>query len=184
MVDKKYRPGGKSYLCVNDDRKLVVNAKYLAGLKERQEGNPEKKCTLCLHNDTRERHHEMLNLYAKGEYVRPHCHADKTETKIMLEGKMLVVLFDDKGEITDRIILSSGTNNNFMLRIDRMVIHTNIPLTDVVFYESITGPYTGVNDSTFPSWAPALDDGDAIQEFFARLGIGDLYRAGRTNRNI
>lgn len=37
MVDKKYRPGGKSYLCVNDDSKLVVNAKYLAGLKERQE---------------------------------------------------------------------------------------------------------------------------------------------------
>ncbi len=176
MVDKKYRPGGKSYLCVNDDSKLVVNAEYLAKLKERQDRNAEKKCTLCLHNDTREKHHEMINLYPKGEYVRPHCHADKTETKIMLEGKMLAVLFDDKGKITDRIILSAGTNGNFLLRIDRMVIHTNIPLTDVVFYESITGPYTGVNDSFFPAWAPALDDGDAIQEFYARLGIEDFYR--------
>ena len=175
MVDKKYRPGGKSYLCVNDDSKLVVNAEYLAGLKERRDGNPESKCTLCLHNDTREKHHEMINLYPKGEYVRPHCHPDKTETKIMLEGKMLVVLFDDKGNITDRIILSPGTNDNFLLRIDRMVVHTNIPLTDVVFYESITGPYTGVNDSVFPAWAPALDDDDAIQEFYARLDIEDLY---------
>ncbi len=178
MIDKKYRPGGKSYLCVNDDSKLVVNAEYLIRLKEKQDGNPEKKCTLCLHNDIREKHHEMINLYSKGEYVRPHYHADKTETKIMLEGKMLAVLFDDKGKITDRIILSSGTNDCFLLRVDRMVIHTNIPLTDVVFYESITGPYTGVNDSVFPAWAPAFDDGDAIQEFYARLGIDDFYRLG------
>ena len=35
MIDKKYRPGGKSYLCVNDDSKLVVNAEYLIRLKER-----------------------------------------------------------------------------------------------------------------------------------------------------
>lgn len=178
MVDKKYRPGGKSYLCVNDDSKLVVNAEYLARLKEKQYGNPEKKCTLCLHNDTREKHHEMINLYRKGEYVRPHCHIDKTETKIMLEGKMLAVLFDDKGKITDRIILSSGTNDNFLLRVDRRVIHTNIPLTDVVFYESITGPYTGVNDSFFPAWAPELDDKGAIQKLYARLDIEDFYRLG------
>lgn len=178
MVDKKYRPGGKSYLCVNDDSKLVVNAEYLARLKERQDGNSEKRCTLCLHNDTREKHHEMINLYRKGEYVRPHCHTDKTETKIMLEGKMLAILFDEKGKITDRIILSSSTNDNFLLRIDRKVIHTNIPLTDVVFYESITGPYTGVNDSFFPAWAPALDDHDAIKELYVRLDIEDYYRLG------
>lgn len=178
MVDKKYRPGGKNYLCVNDDSKLVVNAEYLIKLKEWQDGNPEKKCTLCLHNDTREKHHEMINLYSKGEYVRPHCHADKTETKIMLEGKMLAVLFDDSGRITDRIVLSPGTNDNFLFRIDRGIIHTNIPLTDVVFYESITGPYTGVNDSLFPAWAPELDDGDAIQAFYARLDIEDFYKLG------
>lgn len=168
-MDYDYRPSGKGYLHVNDEKILKVDKGYIARLCALAQENSESKCVMCLHNDIREHVHEMINVYPKGMYVRPHAHPFKTETKIIIEGQLLVVLFDDMGMMTDRFVMDR--NHIFTIRIDKGIIHTNIPLTDVIFHEVISGPFAGKDDSIFPGWSPEADDKDAVQTIMNRMKV-------------
>lgn len=164
-----YRPSGKDYLYVNDDSMLKLNKEYIARLKSLAQKDSGGKCTMCLHNDIRAHVHEMINVYPKGMYVRPHSHPFKTETKTMIEGRLLVVIFDAMGGVTEKFIMER--EDTFTFRLRNGIIHTNIPLTDVVFYEVIEGPFVGKDDSVFPEWAPADDDNAAVSKLMGRMGI-------------
>ena len=166
-MENIYRPGGKDYLHVNDDRLLKVDNNYVDYLKSLAQRNSLGKCTMCLHNDIRDHVHEMVNVYPKDTYVRPHSHPIKTETRIIIEGKLLVVIFDKMGEILDEFVLQK--EGIFTARMDKGIIHTNIPLTDVVYHEVLTGPYVGKDDSVFPEWAPELDDEDGIKKIMDKI---------------
>ena len=166
-MENIYRPGGKDYLHVNDDRLLKVDNNYVDYLKSLAQRNSSGKCTMCLHNDIRDHVHEMVNVYPKDTYVRPHSHPIKTETRIIIEGKLLVVIFDKMGEILDEFVLQR--EGIFTARMDKGIIHTNIPLTDVVYHEVLTGPYVGKDDSVFPEWAPELDDEDGIKKIMDKI---------------
>ena len=130
-----YRPEGKDYLYVNDSRTLKMDRKYIAYLKSLAQKNSDRKCTMCLHNDIRLHMHEMVNVYPEGTYVRPHSHPFKAETKIIIEGKLQVYIFDDNGTIIDKFVMDR--DGIFTYRMDKGIIHTNIPLTDVVFHVKI-----------------------------------------------
>lgn len=164
-----YRPSGKSYVHVNDDKVLKIDSEYIAFLQTLSQKDCEEKCMMCLHNDIREHVHEMINVYPKGMYIRPHEHPFKTETKIIIEGELLVVLFDYSGKIIDRFIM--GKNGIFTLRIDKGVIHTNIPLTNVVFHEIISGPFIGKEDSVFPKWAPEAENQSDVQAIMNKMKV-------------
>ncbi len=166
-MENKYRPSGKDYLHVNDSKTLKIDKEYIACLKSLAKKNSEKKCTMCLHDDTRAHVHEMINVYPGGVYIRPHSHPFKTETKIIIEGKLLVVIFDNKGDISDEFVMEK--DGIFTFRMDKGMIHTNIPLTDVVFHEIVEGPFVGHDDSVFPEWAPELDDGEGIRKIMDKI---------------
>lgn len=168
-MENQFRPSGKEYLYVNDECALKIDKKYIARLKKLAHENEENKCTMCLHNDTREKVHEMINVYPQLTYVRPHSHPLKTETKIMIEGKMLVLLFDGEGNIIDRFVMER--QGIFTFRLGKGIIHTNIPLTDVVFHEVTEGPFRGKGDSVFPEWAPLQDDKENVERFMIRIGM-------------
>lgn len=167
MMEEQYRPGGKDYLQVNDDKALKIDKKYIEYLKALAKENSAGKCTMCLHNDIREHVHQMINVYPKEMYVRPHSHPFKTETKILIEGRLLMIIFDSSGEIIDRFIMER--DGIFTFRLDKGIIHTNIPLTDAVFHEVIDGPFVGKDDSVFPEWAPGLDDEEEIRKIMDRI---------------
>ena len=166
-MNDAYRPAGKDYLHVNDDIKLKLDWDYIERLKSTATGDQEHKCMMCLHNDIRSHVHEIINVYPEGAYVRPHYHPFKTETKIMIEGKMQVVVFDQMGEIIDEFVMNK--DGIFIFRLDRGIIHTNIPLTDVVFYEVIEGPYKGKDDSIFPDWAPDPTDNENVRIIMEKI---------------
>lgn len=167
-MEKMYRPYGKEYLHVNDEKKLKIDNEYVEYLKSLAKKDQSGKCTMCLHNDIREHVHEMINIYPKNCYIRPHNHPFKVETKIMIEGKLLVIIFDETGVIQDKFIMEK--NGIFTFRLDKGITHTNIPLTDVVFHEVIAGPYTGTNDNVFPEWAPEPLDAGRVAAYMEKLG--------------
>lgn len=150
-MEVSYRPSGKDYLYVNDNHMLKIDREYVAYLKRLAQKDKTRKCTMCLHNDVRTGVHEMINVYPKGTYVRPHSHPFKTETKIIIEGMLQVIIFNENGKIVDKFVMEK--DGIFTFRLDKGIIHTNIPLTDVVFHEVVEGPYTGKDDSVFPQWA-------------------------------
>ena len=162
-MEDKYRPSGKDYLTVNDNKILKIDREYIKYLKLLAEKNSMRKCTMCLHNDIREHVHEMINVYPQETYVSPHSHPLKTETKIIIEGKMLIMLFDIRGEILEEFIMER--EGFFSFRVDKGIIHTIIPLTDIVYYEIISGPFVGKNDNVFYEWAPKPDNDTEIKKW-------------------
>ena len=59
----------------------------------------------------------------------------------------------------------------YTVRLDKGIIHTNIPVTDIVFHEITEGPFVGKNDSVFPDWAPELDDDEGVRKFMDKINI-------------
>lgn len=174
MECNNYRPGGKDYIYVNDLNVLKINKAYIEKLKNQAREKNGSRLTMCLHNDIRENVHEMIQIFKKHEYVRPHYHPNKTETKIVLEGKLLVVIYDIDGKQLDQFIMSREENSTFMFRMNKGIIHTNIPLTDVIFQEIISGPYLGDGDNIFPEWTCSMDDIEGVKKF-----MNDLLQKGR-----
>lgn len=155
----------------NTADKIKLDDELILSLKKMAEEHESRKMTFCLHKSHSDGVHEMINVYPKGLYVRPHKHPGKTETKHIIEGKMLMLMYDEYGSITDRFILGEKESGEcFAYRIETNYYHSIIPLTDVVvFHEIINGPYLGIDDSVFPEWAPAIDDGEGIKEFIEKV---------------
>ncbi len=166
-MDRLYRPCGKDYLHVNDNKALKIDDAYITQLKLLARQNDDKKCTMCLHDDIREHVHEMINVYPAKAYIRPHKHPFKTETKTIIEGKLKIIIFDDRGGILDEFVMEK--NGIFTFRLDKGIIHTNIPLTDVVFHEVISGPFIGKDDSVFPEWSPEQTDQDGVRNIMDKI---------------
>lgn len=168
-MENMYRPGGKEYVHVNDNRILKIDKEYIEYLKLLAQKDCSGKCLMCLHNDIRANMHETMFVYSAGSYIRPHSHPIKTETTIVLEGKLQEVIFDDNGDILDKYVIDK--DGIFTTRIDKGVIHNQVPLTDVIFYEVRSGPFTGKGDNIFPEWAPELDDEIGIRRLMDQINL-------------
>jgi len=109
----------------------------------------------------------MIIVHCKGNYVRPHRHPLKTESFHLIQGSLLLGIFDESGKIIDRIVLEeSGDKYTLVARIEKNIYHTAFPLSEVVVFHEITnGPFTGIGDSEFPEWAPEPDDKEGIRDF-------------------
>ena len=145
-----------------------VNIRYL---KQRAAKSLDGKVRLCLHKNLQDSLHEMIIVLRRDVYVRPHRHMFKTETFHLIEGKMRIFIFDDKGSVSNQIFMDSeNKTTNFLCRLEKKIWHMVVPLTDfVVFHEITNGPYTGKGDSIFAPWSPLESNRTGIKEFIQRL---------------
>ena len=98
----------------------------------------------------------MLNAIEPSTYVRPHKHEnpDKVEAFVILKGKVLIVEFDDSGNIRASIVLSLN-DGVYGVEIPPRTWHTIVSLEpETVVYEVKEGPYSPIDDKDFASWAP------------------------------
>ena len=98
---------------------------------------------------------EMFIIHTNKCYVRPHFHSDKSESIQVLEGEADLFIFDNLGNITDKIDLGCiSSKKTFFYKIDKNIIHTIIIKTDFfLFKESTTGPFKK-NMMIYPEWSP------------------------------
>ena len=119
-----------------------------------------RRAHLTFHKSNDDTLQRMLNAMQSGTYLQPHKHEDpdKREVFICLTGKMLVVEFDEKGNITGYMILDPSTKN-YATEIAPRVYHTVICLEpNSIAYEIKDGPYNPEDDKNFASWAPKEGD--------------------------
>lgn len=105
----------------------------------------------------------LINAIEPYSYIQPHKHEnpDKREVFFILRGKILVIQFDDNGEITDHIVLDAS-KGNIATEIPERTWHTVISLEKgSVSYECKDGPYDPYNDKNFAQWAPKEDDNNS-----------------------
>jgi cupin fold WbuC family metalloprotein len=98
----------------------------------------------------------MLNALRDDSYVRPHRHADpdKVEVFLALQGRFLVLTFDEAGGVADHHVIGpEGPVRG--VEIPPRTWHALLALDPVaVAYEVIQGPYDPATHKAFAPWAP------------------------------
>jgi len=125
-------------------------------LKCKATGNTRKRIRVCCHLEIQDKLHEMLIVHAKGIYVRPHEHKEKSESFHIIQGELYVIIFHRDGSISEAIKMNEFSSGEvFYYRLSESYFHTVIPISDyVVFHETTNGPFRR-EDMIFAPWAPA-----------------------------
>lgn|ERR1035437_8039139 len=131
-------------------------------LKKKALDSQRLRTNYNFHSGDEDNPHRFLNVLAHNTYIAPHRHMDppKSETILILEGKVGLFLFDDEGNVTSAEVLGGPTRLGADIPAD--VWHTLASLTPfVVAFEVKAGPYCAAQGKDFPKWAPQEGDPEA-----------------------
>ncbi len=144
----------------HSDDIIVVDEDWIERVKNAARAEPLRRARLNLHHSENDNVQEMLIAFCVDSLIPPHRHIGKSESLHAVEGRALIVFFDDEGAITrDLIIGAPGTRLPVLYRLADPHWHTVIPLDDmVVVHEVSTGPFKR-EPGAAPSWAPVDEDG-------------------------
>ncbi|MDD3636715.1 MAG: WbuC family cupin fold metalloprotein [Bacteroidales bacterium] len=135
-----------------------------------------KRTNLNFHDKSEALMQRMLNAMEPGTYIQPHKHEnpDKSEAFFCLRGKILVVEFEEDGQVRDHILLDAS-KGNYGCEINPRTYHCIVSMeTGSVAYELKDGPYDPTIDKHFAPWAPAEGDPDAadyLKNLLKKLGF-------------
>ncbi len=149
---------------------IKINSELINQVSEQAQVSSRRRKNYNFHEQDVDLLQRMLNAMEPDTYIQPHKHEnpDKVEAFFVLKGSILLVEFNENGEITDHCVLNP-LQGNFGGEVSPRTWHTLISLEKgSVAYEVKDGPYDPTIDKQFAPWAP--EEGE--------MG-GDLY-----NRSI
>ncbi|MCK9630289.1 MAG: WbuC family cupin fold metalloprotein [Methanoregula sp.] len=159
------------------DPVVKISKEDITHLKQLAERTTRKRSRLCAHKDIRSPLHEMLIVHKQDTYVRPHKHLGKSESFHLIDGEVLLLLFEDNGNL--REVIQMGDYNSgkiFYYRIDNPIFHSIVIKSEsTVFHESTKGPFIREN-TIFADWAPEEGDEKGIFQFMKRINQKNLER--------
>jgi len=133
----------------------LIDEAVIEATLARARSSPRLRANFNFHASHAEVFHRFLNAWIRGTYVAPHRHLaiPKAESFLMLRGELACFLFDDGGQILERVVLGRGGRHGIDLAAG--VWHTLAPLTpEAVCFEVKPGPWDPVSDKEFAPWAP------------------------------
>lgn len=142
---------------------IRIDINLINTTSEKAKVSPRLRTNHNFHQAVDDPLNRMLNAMEPGTYVQPHKHEnpDKREAFLILRGKILVISFDEWGNVVDYVTLNPETGN-FGLEIPPRTYHTLICLEPgSVLYELKDGPYNAHNDKVFATWAPTEGSAEA-----------------------
>ena len=98
---------------------------------------------------------KVFNFVLSDSYMHPHLHPskEKIEKMYLIHGSFALIIFDDKGKVTESIILEKGKKE--FIDVPAFTWHTYVMLSDkVIIYETMEGFYDPKTWKVLASWAP------------------------------
>ncbi len=139
---------------------IKIDVALTNAISNKAQQSNRKRLNYNFHKGNADRLQRFINAIEPYSYIQPHKHEnpDKREVFFILKGKMLVVEFDDDGNILDHIILDAK-QGNFAVEIPEKTWHTILSLEkSSAAYEFKDGPYAVADDKNFAGWAPKEGD--------------------------
>lgn len=136
---------------------------------------PRRRQNLNLHADYADPCQRLFNAVEPESYVRPHRHSDppKSECFVAVRGRLALLLFDDRGEVTQRVALAPQ-GPVVAAEVPAGAWHAVIAVAPgSIFFETKPGPYVALTDKDFAPWAPA----EGSEE--AKVYLASLREAAR-----
>ena len=158
---------------------LKINQELTRQVSHKAKVSPRQRQNFNLHKEAGDLLQRLINAMEPGTYVHPHKHEnpDKREVFLVITGTLLVIEFDENGNITDHIILNRDLGN-FGVEIAQRKYHTIISLEKgSVAFEAKDGPYDPADDKYFATWAPPENSTECaayIQAILTKLNINPV----------
>ena len=134
---------------------ITIDQLQLDRLADQARENPRRRKNLNIHPTDEFCCHRLLNAMEPDSYIRPHRHLDpvKDETFVLIRGRIGVVMFDERGNVTDKALLEPA--GIVVLDIPHGVFHSAVSLEPgAIFFEAKAGPYLPLSDAEKGGWAP------------------------------
>lgn len=149
----------------------IIDKQLLDRTSEAAKQSPRLRMNYNFHEDTNDSLNRLINAIEPDSYIRPHRHLnpDKEEIFFLLRGKAAFFLFDDEGNMTDKLVLSPD-EGVYGAEIAAGVWHCLLVLeSGTVVYEVKRGPFAPLSPDNFAPWSPAVEDEDAVRKYMDYL---------------
>ena len=87
---------------------MIIDTNLLDALTEQAKASPRLRMNLDLRNTPDDQSQRMLNALEPGTVMPIHRHQHTSETVVVLRGKVKWLYYNDKGELTDSILVEAG----------------------------------------------------------------------------
>ena len=87
---------------------MLIDTKLLDALTAQAKASPRLRMNLDLRNTPDDQSQRMLNALEPGTVMPIHRHRHTSETVVVLRGKVKWLYYNDKGELTDTILVEAG----------------------------------------------------------------------------
>ena len=87
---------------------MLINQQLLDSLTAQAKASPRLRMNLDLRNSPADQSQRMLNALEPGTVMPIHRHRHTSETVVVLRGKVKWLYYNDKGELTDTILVEAG----------------------------------------------------------------------------
>ncbi|AIR60917.1 protein WbuC [Cedecea neteri] len=140
---------------------------------EQAANSPRLRANRNLHPELSDPVQRLAIAMEPGTYVRPHRHPHTFELLTSLSGRFLVLHFDDKGNVTHRVVLGEDCK---VLETDAGTWHAVLSLDKGgVIFEVKHGAYQPVAEQDMAPWAPAENEPGAaeLMKWYTVVQVGD-----------
>ena len=152
---------------------MTINNELLKVLFERAKTSERKRMNFDLRTSSNDGSQRMLNALLPGSIVPIHRHPSSNESVLLLCGKLVEVIYDIKGNETERIHLDPSVGN-FGCVVPAGAWHTVEVLEPSVIYEAKDGKYGEDGSETFDEYKAKIAQ-DSSQASFSN-SLGDLKK--------
>ena len=155
----------------NIDNMRIINEELLNQTQAKALRSPRLRMNYNFHEHLEDPINRLLNAMEPGTYLRPHRHKnpDKDEIFLLLRGKVMVFIFDEEGNITEKTMLCPR-EGSYGAEIKAGIWHTILVLeSGSTVYEIKEGPFQPLDPSNFAPWSPEPDDQEGIKQYLDYL---------------
>lgn len=125
---------------------MIIDKQLLDTLSAQAKANPRLRQNYDLRNSENDNSQRMLNALEPGTVMPIHRHRTSSESIAIIRGKMLMRLFDDKGNITEEVVMEPNGDCP-MVQVEKSQWHSLEVLEEgTVVFEAKDGKYEPLGD--------------------------------------
>lgn len=149
----------------------IIDNTLLDTIYQQAAENPRRRMNYNFHESLDDPINRLLNALMPDTYLPPHRHTNPSKEEIffVLRGSVLLLHFDDQGNV----IFSKEVNPKkgvYGMEYNGGIWHSLIVLEpNTVVYEVKEGPYVPLPPENIASWAPAAGDKEKAREYNEQL---------------
>lgn len=126
---------------------MVIDVDLLNKLQSSARQSERKRAALCFHESPNSNAQRLLNALEPGTLIPIHRHENKSETYIIVKGRITVQFFDDDARVTDEFEIGLDLPIKG-LHIPKMTWHSLSVKESSIIFEVNDGPYTPITEGS------------------------------------